>query len=415
MFIYWIFLNVFYLYISYLLTKTQRYTIALKLPAELEDQYVKEVIYNRSLSDLPGEEWKVIDGFPNYAISNLGRLKSLERWTFLPGKTKGKKEPEMIMKLIVIKQFNQYLHKDFYHFHCTLSSDGKKHRKSMARLVYYHFVEAFDYNDHYIKISFKDDNGMHLHYTNLEKTTPSERRLKTYQSNRARNRNAIYSQPVSQYDIDGNFIAAFDSMYSAEKAAGVGCESIMDAVHGVFLTAGGFRWFLSSQPITEKDFEIIPKSKNNRKIFNKTVWKNLGRPVVDQKNPPACMNLSLQDLPGEEWKPIPGFGNRFVISNQGRVKRLSGWITEGRKVFLREHILSQYVDFFNSKPYALRCILRHQKKNGYLSVPKAMLCCFVREFDMEDRKFAVVNTNEPFWKFDLSKMYLTYSGSVITD
>ncbi|MPS73057.1 MAG: hypothetical protein E2590_07865 [Chryseobacterium sp.] len=387
----------------------------MKLPAELEDQYVIEVIYNRSLSDLPGEEWKAVDGFPNYALSSHGRLKSLERWTFLPNKTQGKKEPEMIMKLTVVKQFNQYLKKDFYQLHCTLSSDGNKYRKSMARLVYYHFVEKFDYNDHNIKIAFKDGNSMHLHYANLEKVSTSESRYRTFQSNRARNRKAVYSQAVSQYDIDGNFIADFEDMYSAEKAAGVGCESIMDAVDGVFLTAGGYRWFLSSQPITEKDFEIVPKPKDNRKIFNKTVWKNLGKPLVDQKNPPACMNLSLQDLPGEEWKLIPGFGNRFVISDQGRVKRLSGWITEGRKVFLREHILSQYVDFLDGKPYALRCILRDQKKNGYLSVSKVLYYCFVREFNMDDRKFAVVNNNKPFWKFDLSKMYLTYGGSIITN
>lgn len=386
----------------------------MKLPAELEDQYVKEVIYNRSLSALPGEEWRNVDGFPNYEISSFGRLKSVERWTFLPNKTKGKKEPEMIMKLIVVKQFNQYLRKDFYQFHCTLSSDGKKYRKSMARLVYYHFVEKFDYNDYNIKIAFKDGNSLHLHYTNLEKLSTSESRYRTFRSNRARNRNAIYSQPVSQYDIDGNFIADFDNMYSAEKAAGVGCESIMDAVHGVFLTAGGYRWFLSSRPITEKDFEVAQKSKANQKIFNTTVWKNLGKPAVDKHNPPPCMNLSLEDLPGEYWKPIPGFGNRFVISNQGRVKRLSGWITAGRKVFLREQILSQYVDFLDGKPYALRCILRNQKRNRYLSFSKALVCCFVREFDMEDKTFAVMNNNEPFWKFNLSKMYLTYSGSVIT-
>ncbi|MEB4760234.1 NUMOD4 domain-containing protein [Chryseobacterium indologenes] len=189
----------------------------------------------------------------------------------------------------------------------------------------------------------------------------------------------------------------------------------MDAAHGVFLTAGGYRWFLSSHSITEKDFEVIPNFKGKQKIFNQTVWKNLGKPLVERKNPPACMNLSLEDLPGECWKPIPGSGNRFVISNKGRVKRLSGWITEGRKVFLREHILSQYVDFFDGKPYALRCILRHQKRNRYLSVPKALVCCFVREFDMEDKTFAVVNNNEPFWKFDLSKMYLTRGGLVITN
>lgn len=382
----------------------------MKLPAELEDDYVKEVIYNRSLSDLPGEEWKLVEDFPNYAISSLGRVKSLERWTVLPNKTKGKKEPEMIMKPIFVKQYNQYLQKDFYQLHCTLSSEGKKNRKSVARLVYYHFVEKIDYDDYRIKISFKDDNSLHPHYKNLEKVSTSESRHKTFRNNKARNRKTIYSQPVSQYDINGNFIADFKDMYSAEKAAGVGCESIMDAVYGVFLTAGGYRWFLSSRAIIEKDFEVTAKSKEDHRIFNKTLWKNLGKPSVDKKDPPPCMNLSLENLPGEEWKPVPGFGNRFVISNKGRVKRLSGWITESRKVFLRERVLSQNVDFTNGKPTALRCILRHSQKNNYIYIAKVLFYCFAKEFDMEDRKLRVINNNEPFWKFDLSKMYLVGGG-----
>ena len=164
----------------------------MKLPTEFEDDYVKEVIYNHSLSDLPGEEWKLVEDFPNYAISSLGRLKSLERWTLLPNKTKGKREPEMIMKLLFIKQYNQYLQKDFYQLHCTLSSDGKKYRKSIARLVYYHFVEKIDYEDYSMRISFKDDNSLHPYYNNLEKVSTSESRNKTFRNNRARNRKTIY-------------------------------------------------------------------------------------------------------------------------------------------------------------------------------------------------------------------------------
>jgi len=34
------------------------------------------------------------------------------------------------------------------------------------------------------------------------------------------------------------------------------------------------------------------------------------------------MNLNIQDLPGEEWKDIPGFEGKYAISNMGRVKSL---------------------------------------------------------------------------------------------
>jgi hypothetical protein len=33
-----------------------------KLPHEFEDQYVKEILYNTSLQNLPAEDWKLIEG-----------------------------------------------------------------------------------------------------------------------------------------------------------------------------------------------------------------------------------------------------------------------------------------------------------------------------------------------------------------
>ena len=161
--------------------------LATQTNIEIEVPYDREITIGRSKkSDI------VIDDFENYAISNYGRLKSLERWTFLPGKKKGKKEPEMIMKLTFVKQFNQYLQSNFYQVHCTLSSEGEKYRKSVARLVYYHFIEKFDFNDRNIIISCKDGNRLHLHWSNLEKISCSENRYKTFSMNRARNRNTIY-------------------------------------------------------------------------------------------------------------------------------------------------------------------------------------------------------------------------------
>jgi hypothetical protein len=387
-------------------TQIKNQKTTMKLLPEIEDQYLKDVLLNFSLKDLPGEEWKLIEDFENYAISCYGRVKSLERWTLLPGKKKGKKEPEMIMKLIFVKHHNKYLQNNFYQVHCTLSSEGKKYRKSVARLVFYHFVERFDFEDRNILISCKDDNRLHLHWSNLEKISVSESRYKTFSLNRARNRNAIYLQPVVQYTVEGGLVSDFENMYDAEEAVGVGCESIMDAVHGDFLTAGGFRWFLQSQPPQEKDFVVIHQSKNSDKILNTSLWNNLGKPAIDENNPPACINLSLEDLPEEHWKPIPGFENRFAISDKGRVKRLSGWTSTGRKVFLKEQILSQYTDYRAGKTFSLHCLLRHNKKNTYKSITKLMYHCFVETFDMDDRRLLIINKSEPSWNIDLSKLQL---------
>lgn len=129
-------------------------------------------------------------------------------------------------------------------------------------MVYYHFIEKFDHNDRHIVIAFKDDNKFHLHWSNLDKSTFSESRYKTFQMNRARNRNYIYSKAVSQYTVEEKLVAEFKKMYEAEKIVGTACESIVDAVDQQYLTAGGFKWFLQIQPPRKK----ILWSFINRKI-----------------------------------------------------------------------------------------------------------------------------------------------------
>ncbi|WP_089756255.1 NUMOD4 domain-containing protein [Chryseobacterium soldanellicola] len=224
--------------------------------------------------------------------------------------------------------------------------------------------------------------------------------------NRARNRDVIYQQAVSQYTIEGEWVADFKSMYAAGEAAGVFPESIMDVIHKEFLTAGGFRWFLQSCKPKKEDFIIADKVDTSGKLLNLSLWKKLGKPAIDKKNPPPCMNLSVKDLPGEHWKPIPGFGNRFAISDKGRIKRLSGWISSGRKIFLREQILSQIMEINGNTKYSLYCILRHTRESKRATITKLLYYCFVEEFDLNDNTMVVVNQNDPLWDIDISKLKL---------
>lgn len=129
----------------------------MKLPTELEDEYVNTVLSNLSLKDLPDEEWKLIEGFENYAISNYGRVKSLERWVMNP-KGGEQKILDRILKPQAFRYFNKYLKTHFYNVRCNLCIEGRSYGKSVARLVYYHFVEKFNMDDHSFLISFKDDN-----------------------------------------------------------------------------------------------------------------------------------------------------------------------------------------------------------------------------------------------------------------
>ncbi|UZT97928.1 NUMOD4 domain-containing protein [Chryseobacterium fluminis] len=271
----------------------------MQLPLELEDQYVKEILYNTDLDDLPGEEWKVIQDIENYAISNLGRVKSLERLT--PMANGGfRKDGERIIRLSFVKYFNGYLQRTFYHVFCGFSLEGKKFRRSVARLVYYYFVEKFNMNDQHIAISYGDTNSLHLNYNNLELLSISELNRKKFREKRA----SHVKRAVNQYTVYGEQLSNFKSISAASKAIGTSAGGILSVLKKRSFTAGGFRWFHDDYIPEKKDFLTFKKNKtlHSKEILNFSLWEKLGKPDIDSMHPPACINLSLINLPGEQWK-----------------------------------------------------------------------------------------------------------------
>lgn len=388
----------------------------MKLPHDLEDKYVKDVLYNHSLKNLPDEQWKPIEGFENYEISNYGRVKSLSRLSHI---ISGVEYwiPERIRKLFFAKQYNNYLKIDVYNVYCGLSLEGRKYTRAVGRLVYYHFVEKFDINDRSIVISYKDDNVFHKHSSNLEKISASNRRLKIFRQNRARNVHVDYLQPIIQYTAEGEFISHFESMYAAEEKLGIACESILDVINKKILTSGTFRWFLRDNPPKKEDFYMIKTAGILNDSLNKYLWEKLGKPIIDKDNPPSCFNLSVIDLPGEYWVPVPisGFESRFVLSNKGRIKRLSGWISIGRTMFLQEKILSQKLIINSKKTYSLSCTLSHKGKYVQVIINKLLYYCFVEKFDLSNRNLMVVNESDPLWNVDISKLSLHPANYVLKE
>lgn len=148
--------------------------------------------------------------------------------------------------------------------------------------------------------------------------------------------------------------------------------------------------------------------------MNTSLWKKLGKPAIDKKNPPACMNLSLKDLPDELWKPIPDFENQYLISNKGRVKRLANWTLKGRRVFLREQILSLIMSVHkNSDFYSLYAILNYNGKQAVVTITRQLYYSFVEEFDIKGKMWVVLNDNQPLWDVSISKLSLHSIHSVL--
>lgn len=213
----------------------------MKLPTELGDEYVNTVLSNLSLEDLPGEEWKFIEDFENYAISNYGRVKSLERWVINSNGGR-QKLLDRIKKPHVFRYFNNYLKAHCYNVRCNFSVEGKEYGKSVARLVYYHFVEKFNMDDHSFLMSFKDNNRFNVHFSNLEKLTVSKLHSKSLSTGRGKKGN--YQQAVSQYTVDGDFVSSYESIYAASETLGIYPPHILSVINKKKITAGKFQWFV---------------------------------------------------------------------------------------------------------------------------------------------------------------------------
>lgn len=374
----------------------------MKLPTELGDKYIDTVLSNLSLKDLPDEQWELIEGFENYAISNYGRIKSLERFVPIPNGGE-QKILDRIIRPQVFRYFNKHLKAHFYNVRCNLCLEGKVYGKSTARLVYYHFVEKIDMDDFSFRVSFKDENRFNVHFSNLGKITSIELRNKVLDTGRGKKGN--YRQAVSQYTVEGDFVASYDNIYAASKALGIHHTNILAIINKKGTTAGKFRWFAKDYIPTKEDFIPDVKTKS-KKVFNTSLWKKIGEPPVDQNNPPACLNLSLEDIPGEIWKPIPNLEGYFAISNKGRIKRLDTWTDNKNKTLFRENIISLFLDTsFNRKCY-LYANLSHRCKRVQIRLNKYLYYCFVEKFDLNDRSIVVINKNEPLWNIDISNLEL---------
>lgn len=136
---------------------------------------------------------------------------------------------DRIIKPQTFRYFNKHLKAYFYNVRCNLSFEGKVHGRSTARLVYYHFVEKFDMDDLSFRISFKDENRFHVHFSNLEKITAIELRNKVLNTGRGKKGN--YHQAVSQYTVDGGSVASYDNIYAASETLGIHHTNILAIIN----------------------------------------------------------------------------------------------------------------------------------------------------------------------------------------
>lgn len=194
------------------------------------------------------EIWKNIKGYEElYQVSNLGRVKSLERYRnfycYLQNKNCKSKIKSKILKQVF--NGNKY-------YTVGLCKNSKCKTKTVHRLV----AETFIPNpDNLPQINHIDGNKQNNCVNNLEWCTQSENTIHAIKTGLLKVRKgkdvhffgkkgklSFVHKEVIQYDKNGNFIKEWESITEASQKLNLQISNISKCCSGGLKTTGGYIW-----------------------------------------------------------------------------------------------------------------------------------------------------------------------------
>ena len=202
------------------------------------------------------EIWKDVKGFEGrYQVSNMGRVRSLDRWSL-------DERPHFIKGMMLKPSQN----KGKGYLRVSLS-DGHRNYKhyEVHRLVALHFVPGY-----------KD--GLVVNHKNEVKTDNRAENLEwcTYQYNLNYSDVIAWKRkPVYQYDLDGNFIKKFKCGNQAEQELG------FTIVHAIYESKRGYtHGFLFSQEPHTKEYWIKVTKENKGRTRRVAQYDDNGNEIA---------------------------------------------------------------------------------------------------------------------------------------
>ena len=170
------------------------------------------------------EIWKDVKGYEgSYQVSNLGRVRSLER--VIRGRTYHSK--------MLAQRMDRY-----GYLRTTLYKRGKPRTITIHRIVAENFLSKDTEKD---TVNHKDGDKLNNKTDNLEWASWTDNNQHALDTGLRCNKNNAQSIPVEQYTKSGEFIRSYPSMAEARRITGIDHSNIGRAcrING---TAGGYKW-----------------------------------------------------------------------------------------------------------------------------------------------------------------------------
>lgn len=174
------------------------------------------------------EIWKDIKGFENcYQISNLGRIKSKDRYVRVCGGGKRLVKSKIIKPNICTNGY----------YEASLNYAGKRTVKLLHRVV----AETFlDNPNNLPEVNHKDEDISNNCVDNLEWCTSKYNA--NYGNRNKKMREKAKTRSVCQYSKTGEFIAKWDSIIDACNETGADTAAIIRVCKGKQKTSMGYLW-----------------------------------------------------------------------------------------------------------------------------------------------------------------------------
>ena len=210
---------------------------------------------NLSIKNIKNETRKDIHGYAGYyMVSNLGRVKSLDRVIPHPRLyqqfVKGR-----ILKQKIVKDFNSITGDAMISLQVSLALENSIHYYNVRRLVYSTFKKKIDFNKDGLYVINKDGDGYNNRVSNLVLVSKTEKQRRSIDSGRQNfdylksidrsmwKKNYSRRIAISQYNSKGKLVKQYKSIREAHEITGFDSKGISNAAKGFYNGYWrGFKW-----------------------------------------------------------------------------------------------------------------------------------------------------------------------------